>query len=220
MENSGGGKIPWEDLKYLFGEIMYGGHIVNDFDRLLAKTYLDFYMKDELLDECEMYPYAEDEKGVSFISPAPQSYEKYLEHIDTAMGPDTPIAFGMHPNAEIDFRTQQSDKCFATLLELQPREAGGDEGAASPTQVAEMVLAEVMDRFGEKKFDVEVLGRSLDEQGPYQNVFMQEMDVHNVLLTEMVRSLNALFMDSIPATWAKRAWPSRRGLSSWQANLL
>lgn len=25
MENSGGGKIPWQDLKYLFGEIMYGG---------------------------------------------------------------------------------------------------------------------------------------------------------------------------------------------------
>ena len=23
MENSGGGKIPWQDLKYIFGEIMY-----------------------------------------------------------------------------------------------------------------------------------------------------------------------------------------------------
>jgi len=33
-------KIPWADLKYLFGEITYGGHIVNDFDRLLANTYV------------------------------------------------------------------------------------------------------------------------------------------------------------------------------------
>ena len=32
-----GGKIPM-DLKYLFGEIMYGGHIVNDFDRLTARS--------------------------------------------------------------------------------------------------------------------------------------------------------------------------------------
>ena len=62
MENSGGGKIPWMDLKYLFGEIMYGGHIVNDFDRLTCKVYLDFFMKDELLDETEMYPYSEEEK--------------------------------------------------------------------------------------------------------------------------------------------------------------
>ncbi|CAM9273797.1 unnamed protein product [Choristocarpus tenellus] len=138
MENSGGGKIPWQDLKYIFGEIMYGGHIVNDFDRLLANEYLDWYMKDELLDETELYPFAEDEKGVSFQvcsntqvvsiidslsfmciffttqlqSPPPTSYEKYLEHIDTTMGADTPIAFGLHPNAEIDFRTQQSDNMF------------------------------------------------------------------------------------------------------------
>ena len=45
MENSGGGKIPWADLKYIFGEIMYGGHIVNDFDRKMCATYLDFFMK-------------------------------------------------------------------------------------------------------------------------------------------------------------------------------
>merc|ERR1719164_223263 len=239
MENSGGGKIPWVDLKYLFGEIMYGGHIVNDFDRLLSKTYLDFYMKDELLDECEMYPFAEEEKGVSFMSPAPQSYDKYLEHIDTAMGPDTPIAFGLHPNAEIEFRTNQTTVAFNTLLELQPRDAGSDEGAQSPMQVAEMVAADVMDRFGEKKFDVDDLARSLDEQGPYQNVFMQEMDVHNVLLAEIVRSLNelklgfageltmsdameglqnAMFMDQIPAGWAKRSWPSLRPLASWLTN--
>jgi len=239
MENSGGGKIPWHDLKYLFGEIMYGGHIVNDFDRLLCGTYLDFYMKDELLDESEMYPFAEDEKGVSFMSPAPGSYDRYLEHIDTAMGPDTPIAFGLHPNAEIDFRTNQSERCFVTLLELQPRESSSDDGAQSPAQVAEMVLGDVLDRFGEKKFDVEDLARSLDEQGPYQCVFMQEMDVHNALLTEIVRSLNelklgfageltmsdameglqnSLYLDGIPGTWAKRAWPSKRGLSSWLAN--
>ena len=96
-------------------------------------------------------------------------------------------------------------------------------------QVAEMVAADVMDRFGEKKFDVDDIARSLDDQGPYQNVFMQEMDVHNVLLAEIVRSLNelklgfageltmsdsmetlqdCLFLDRIPPAWAKRAWPS------------
>lgn len=59
LENSGsGGKIPWADLRYIFGEIMYGGHVVNDFDRHeMCNTYLDFYLKDELFDETEMYPY-------------------------------------------------------------------------------------------------------------------------------------------------------------------
>ena len=36
---------------------MYGGHIVNDLDRLLANTYLEFFMKDDLLDEMSLYPY-------------------------------------------------------------------------------------------------------------------------------------------------------------------
>jgi len=239
MENTGGGKIPWADLKYIFGEIMYGGHIVNDFDRLLANNYLDWYMKDELLDETELYPFAEDEKGVSFMSPSPMAYEKYIEHIDTEMGQDTPIAFGLHPNAEIDFRTTQSDRMFNTLLELQPKDAASGEGALSPAQVAEGTANDILDRFNEKTFDTEDISRSLEEQGPYQNVFLQEMEVMNVLLTEIKRSLlelqlgfageltmsdamealqDALFLDRIPGSWSKMAWPSLRPLASWLVN--
>ena len=33
-------RIPWEDLRYLFGEIMYGGHITDDWDRRLCKVLL------------------------------------------------------------------------------------------------------------------------------------------------------------------------------------
>merc|ERR1712054_402529 len=93
MENSGGGKIPWADLKYIFGEIIYGGYIVDDFDRLLANTYLDFYMKDELLDEVELFPFVEEENGVSFMAPTPSSYDSYLQHIEEGIRGDTPLAF-------------------------------------------------------------------------------------------------------------------------------
>lgn len=236
MENSGGGKIPWADLRYIFGEIMYGGHIVNDFDRKMCNCYLDFFMKDELLDETEMFPYNDEEKNLSFMTPAATSYDKYVEHVETTLTQDTPIAFGLHPNAEIDFRTTQSNRILGTILELQDREANTGEGAMSPDEIANLALVDIMERFGEKKFDVEDIARSLEEQGPYQNVFMQEMDVMNVLLTEIVRSLrelalgfageltmsdamdalkNSLYLDRIPVTWQKRAWPSMRGLSSW-----
>ena len=42
-------KVPWEDLRYLFGEIMYGGHITDDWDRKLCRTYLEEYMVSELV---------------------------------------------------------------------------------------------------------------------------------------------------------------------------
>ena len=239
MDNSGGGKIPWQDLKYIFGEIMYGGHIVNDFDRLLESEYLNFYMKDELLDEMEMYPFAEDEKGISFMSPTPTTFDKYLEHIDTNMIQDTPIAFGLHPNAEIEFRTQQSNAVFKTLLELQPREVSSGDGVLTPQQIAETSATEIFELVGEKIFDLEGVIRSLDEQGPYQNVLLQEMDIMNGLLLEIKKSIkelqlglsgeltmsdsmeslmSSLFLDKVPNSWLKKSWPSLRSLASWISN--
>ncbi|MBK8156703.1 MAG: hypothetical protein IPK55_12255 [Streptococcus sp.] len=62
------GKVPWDDLKYIFGEIMYGGHIVDDWDRKLCMSYLDYLLTEQLLDEAELLPYV-DGKGISFKVP-------------------------------------------------------------------------------------------------------------------------------------------------------
>lgn len=43
-------KVPWDDLRYLFGEIMYGGHITDDWDRRLCRTYLAEYIRAEMLE--------------------------------------------------------------------------------------------------------------------------------------------------------------------------
>lgn len=42
-------QVPWEDLCYLFGEIMYGGHITDDWDRRLCKTYLQEFMHPKMV---------------------------------------------------------------------------------------------------------------------------------------------------------------------------
>ncbi|KAG1688915.1 hypothetical protein DVH05_002999 [Phytophthora capsici] len=219
---------------------MYGGHIVNDFDRLLANTYLDFYMRDELLDEMEMFPFVGDEKGPSFMCLAPSSYDKYLEHIETELKTDSPLAFGLHPNAEIDFRTTQSENLFRTLIELQPRDAAAGDATMSPLELAKQGLEMVLSRVGEKKFECDEIARNLEEMGPYQNVFIQECEAMNGLLAEVVRSLNelllgfageltmsdameavqeSLFLDRVPKSWEKLAFPSMRPLGSWLTNL-
>ena len=40
-------KVPWTDLRYLFGEIMYGGHITDDWDCRLCRTCLEEFMMPE-----------------------------------------------------------------------------------------------------------------------------------------------------------------------------
>ena len=49
-------KVPWDDLRYIFGEIMYGGHIVEDWDRRLANAYLFKYFNEQLLEGMDMFP--------------------------------------------------------------------------------------------------------------------------------------------------------------------
>lgn len=58
-------------------------------------------------------------------------------------------------------------------MELQPRDAASGEGVMSPDQMVGGLSETILDKFGEKKFDVEEISRALEEAGPYQNVFMQ-----------------------------------------------
>merc|ERR1711865_115522 len=241
MENVSG-PMPWADLKYIFGEIMYGGHIVNDNDRLLANTYLDFFMQDGLFDEMQMFPFVDEksDKKMSFKCPGGTGYDRYVNYIDDELKVETPIAFGLHPNAEINFRTQQSEELFLTILELQPHEDGDGVESESPQDAAYNILVDVVDKFQDKYYDLEEISNLVDEIGPYQNVFLQECDAFNKLLAEIIRSLNelslgfageltmsepmdqlmqSLFLDRVPAIWTKLAWPSQRSLGGWLANV-
>jgi len=169
--NASSGKIPWDDLKYIFGEIMYGGHIVDDWDRILCAAYLDSLMNDALLDEAELFPFI-DGRPISFKCPPPLPYEKYIEHIETECPPETPLAFGMHPNAEIDFRTKQCQELFMILQEIQPR--GGGSGGGGGVTVQEKIL-EFMHRVSDEaqldsnKLNIDDIAGKLgeDSRGPY-----------------------------------------------------
>jgi len=61
---------------------MYGGHIVNNWDRVMCAAMLNSLMTDALLDECELFPFIEG-KSVTFKSPPLNlGYEKYAEYIE------------------------------------------------------------------------------------------------------------------------------------------
>jgi dynein heavy chain len=243
LEGSSSVKIPWDDLRYIFGEIMYGGHIVDDWDRRMCEKYLFYFMRDELLDEIEMIPYADGR--LCWPSPQPGPHEKYVEHIET-MPAESPLFFGMHPNAEINFRTVQCEKVFDILMSLVGDGGAGDEGdgdaGQSPMAVAEGMAAEILEEVQEKKFPTDDVSRSMsdEEKGPYQFVFIQECDYMNGLVYEMVRGLAelmlgfkgeltmseqmeglamCLYTEKLPKWWVMLGFPSTRPLRSWRANL-
>ena len=242
--NAASGKVPWDDLRYIFGEIMYGGHIVDDRDRRLNMTFLESLMKDSLLDEAELFPYIEG-KGISFRCPGSLSYDKYIEHIDENLPPETPLAFGMHPNAEIDFRTTQCNVLFKTLVELQPKDSNDDESGGGNIKIekTQELMVRINDdiQLEQNQPNMEdIVSKLGEDRDPFQNVFLQECEYMSVLIDEILKSLSdlelsfkgeltmtdqmealmdSIFLNNIPEKWAKLAFPSSRGLSSWLLNL-
>lgn len=180
MEDGGAGQVPWDDLKYIFGEIMYGGHIVDDWDRILCNAYLDYHMGNDLIQEgFEMFPYTPDPENLSFKTPPIVNYEKYAEHIEKGldMG-ETPISYGMHPNAEIGLGKEQCTNLFETMYQLLPREQNTNIESVSTT-IVEKADNKYIRMFLEdweiktRIFNLEEIKDKIgDEKGPYQNVFL------------------------------------------------
>jgi dynein heavy chain len=224
--------VPWDDLRYIFGEIMYGGHIVEDWDRRLAFAYLTKYMNNDLLEGVDMFP--------KFHTPPTNlNQQQTLAYIEETMPAETPLAYGLHPNAEIGFKLREADAFCSSLLLLQPRQAA-DDASMSPEDKAKMVLDELVEKLPEP-FDMEDIRSSVDEFTPYVMVAIQESERMNRLLVEMRRSLAeldlglkgdltmsepmeavmmALAEDCVPGGWGKVAYPSLRPLGAWVTDLL
>ena len=52
---------------------------------------------------------------------------RYMECV-LSMPPETPLAFGLHPNTEIGYRTQQCEDLFKTLMESEGTGSGSSAG--------------------------------------------------------------------------------------------
>jgi dynein heavy chain len=56
-----------------------------------------------------------------------------VKYIGETIPAESPVMFGLHPNAEIGFRLAQADGLFKSVLSLQQRSVDG--GAAASVQV-------------------------------------------------------------------------------------
>ena len=230
----GGSSIPWDDLRYLFGEIFYGGHITDNYDRKLCSTYLELYVRAELLEgNLTYFP--------GFATPGgPLNYKGYFEYIDENIERETPIAYGLHPNAEINFMTNQAEALFRSVSDMSPKGGGAGEGGMTIGEKVKQMLDDILERLPELFPMIEILER-IDDVTPYTGVFLQEAERMNALIFEMRRSLieldsglkgdlsitepmekmmNSLASQKVPLNWEKLAWASRAGLGVWFADLL
>merc|ERR1719443_473388 len=148
-------------------------------------AYLLVYVRVEILEGVSLFP--------GFMSPGTTNYKGYLEYIEDSLDRETPIAYGLHPNAEINFMTQQATTLFADISNLSPKGGGGGEGGMTVGEKVKMQLDDILERLPELFPMLEIQER-IDDVTPYTGVFLQECERMNALVFEMRRSLIELDM--------------------------
>lgn len=242
--------VPWQDFRYIFGEIMYGGHITDYFDRRTNNTYLSVIFNESLVQKMELAP--------KLQAPDPQSFDyiAYEKFIEKNLPTESPPIYGLHPNAEIGFLTSKAENLFSSIVRLEvgseSSSSGGDSGSGPSNSVLRDTLNDLVKRcptpFNLIDLALKAKQRLLDSDGPYTVVLIQECTRLNTLLTEIATSLDelqkglngqlnmsqgmedmaeCLEINQVPGrnpfhvcNWERLAWSSKKSLSAWFSDML
>ncbi|XP_017478046.1 PREDICTED: dynein heavy chain 10, axonemal [Rhagoletis zephyria] len=234
------GKVPWNSLKYLIGEVMYGGRVIDDFDRRITRIYMDEYMGDFLFDTFNPFHFYHDE-NVDYYIPEEDVVlkEDFVAHIDKLPLVNKPDVFGLHPNAEIGYYTQSARSIWNHLIDLQPQ-TGDATGGISRDDFIDQVASGILDKLP-VAFEVWRVKKQIQMNiTPTGVVLLQELDRFNLLVIRIKKTLkllrkaiageigmdnvldniaNSLFNGLLPSDWRKLAPDTCKQLGSWMEHL-
>uniref|UniRef100_A0A8C8AT20 Uncharacterized protein n=1 Tax=Otus sunia TaxID=257818 RepID=A0A8C8AT20_9STRI len=207
--------VPWENLHYVFGEIMYGGHNTDAWDCRVCCIYLQ-----EFIGELTVAP--------GFLAPPNLDYAGYHKYIDEILPSERPLLYGLHPNAEMGYLTT-SDNLFKTLLEMQPMNSfGGERRGQSAEEKVKNILDDTLEMLPKEFNMAEIMQKTTCERMNlllskiHRSLTQLELSLKGELMfsphMELLQSI--LFSEAVPDTWTKLAYPSTHSLAHWVTDLL
>ena len=126
LEDNPPESVPWADIIYNFGEIMYGGHITDPWDRRITNTYLEV-----LLDPKVIVPGSDHVLAPNYPPLREGTHEEFAAYIEEKLPAETPLQFGLHPNSQISLLQAQAATLFETIMTLSGGGGGGGGGGGS-----------------------------------------------------------------------------------------
>uniref|UniRef100_A0A8C3JB17 Dynein axonemal heavy chain 10 n=1 Tax=Calidris pygmaea TaxID=425635 RepID=A0A8C3JB17_9CHAR len=227
-------KIPWSSLKYLIGEVMYGGRAIDSFDRRILTVYMDEYLGDFIFDTFQVFHFYKNDT-VDYKIPHGTIKDDYVEAIESLPLANTPEVFGLHANAEIGYYTQAVRDIWSHLLELQPQTGETGAGISRDEYIAN--VAKDIENKIPPVFDLDQIQKGFGpEITPTTVVLLQELERFNKLIIRMAKSLaelqralagevgmsselddvaRALFNGQIPGIWRRLAPDTLKTLANW-----
>jgi len=159
---SGDEVLPWDTMRYLIGDAMYGGRVTDDLDRRALVTYLQEYLGDFIFDANQKFYFST--QGADYEIPDEENMETTLEYIDNITLFTAPGVFGLHSNAEISYYTNAGKSLWMDILSMQTSGGGGGGGINREDQITN-IADDIQGKMPEP-FDEYNIRKSFDEPSP------------------------------------------------------
>ncbi|KAK0163654.1 hypothetical protein PV327_007315 [Microctonus hyperodae] len=230
-------RVPWNSLKYLIGEVMYGGRVIDSYDRQIINTYMDEYFGDFLIDTFQPFHFYHD-NHFDYIIPSMGDNQHYIKFIDQLPLENSPEVFGLHSNAEIGYFTKTTKEMWMNLMKMQPRiptTANGISRDELVNNLAEQILDKIPNEYNmmkiKKNFGLTVTQSVI--------VLFQELERFNKLintikstLTQLKKAIDgeigidnileniydSIYDGTLPKEWATLTSPTRKNLAGWMGH--
>ncbi|OWF42162.1 dynein heavy chain 8, axonemal-like [Mizuhopecten yessoensis] len=226
--------ISWNTVRYMLGEVQYGGRVTDDYDKRLLNTFGRVWFGDFMfLDSFQFY--------IGYKIPKVKSIDDTMAFIENLPLVDSPEALGLHTNADITYQTNLSTSVLETMMSIQPKDSGGGAGETRESIVYKMA-SDMLSKLPGNYLPHEVRDR-LRRYGHLQplNIFLkQEIDRMQrvifevrvtltdlrlaidgtIIMSENLRdALDNMFDARVPSLWRKISWASST-LGFWFTELL
>ncbi|XP_037644332.1 dynein heavy chain 8, axonemal-like isoform X1 [Sebastes umbrosus] len=226
--------VSWVTVQYMLAEVQYGGRVTDDYDKRLLKCFSRVWFSKKMFDPSFSF-------YTGYTIPVCKTVEEYMECIESLPTVDSPLVLGLHPNADITYQTNTSAELLDTIINIQPKESGGDSGVTRESIVYSMA-EDMLEKLPPNYVPHEVKARLL-KMGALtsMNVFLrQEVDrmqrIFSVVRTSLTElklaidgtiimsenlrdALDNIFDARVPNQWRKVSWESST-LGFWFTELL
>ncbi|XP_053163841.1 dynein axonemal heavy chain 14 isoform X5 [Hemicordylus capensis] len=213
-------EISWAALRYLTGEVVYGGRVSDDWDRRCLLCILDHFYNPSVLEEDFAYSSDRVYRPISEADTL-QDCRAYLRSLPDT---DSPELFGMHYCAEKAFLISEAQKVIDSIISTQPTFSTDTlitSGGKSQDEIVLEIASDILIRLpltvedsgvapsseGSSREKITLasfksgpvwaaLLKASKGHGPIHSTLLtvlhQEIDQYNNLLSRIIQSLHAL----------------------------